>query len=1721
MAEKGNVGELSAQQMADIREEATALGNTVGGISKELKSSVSLLGKLIGENTTAYTEGFKASKTLGEALASVDAKTLASKRQQLDFSNKVRKAEEEATRLQAKANRLRAEMGQMSGKALEAAQRVSRSYERAADTLRDQARSARDITEQFEILNKKVKVFDDLAGFFAEVPGLSKVFGEFQRAADAAGEAASKGGSGFAAGAKELTGALGKGLATFGISTMLKGMKDADERTVDLSRNLNKSADESYRLLKNFNLAAVGIQGLTGAELQKGATILADSLGSTAVSSNSTAKELAGIVKTMGMSTEEAAKQAEFSQATGQDVAKAGNEMRGQIMLSNLRNKTSIKYQAIMKDVANTSNATKLLMQGQGVNITKAAIEAKKLGTTLEGISKIGASMLDFESSIAAELEAELLTGEEINNEKARALALQGNQLGLAKELERSGVLTKFANADNVLQQEALAKAYGVSKDEMADMVIKSRALKEMGAADSKDLQKKYRIELDKVEALKKQADLTKTKLDQEKYLTAEKNLQEKIGGEELERQLQNQTLQEKQAEAMSKLAEGMDAMLPLLRLIGRAFTYISTHARVLADILKGIASLWFIKKLLNFGKNITNVGDKVKETATKVAGTKKALSPKQLAAGFGGKAAMGAGAIPPAGGAANSGGMLSSIASKVAKTGIGSKIAGSTLGKVAGKALTGVGNVATGVANAAAKANPFKAATNAIKGPLGKIGKFMGPVFSILASIGSVYGEISDAKALQAAGKDVDSSALGKRMVKGGAYPLVNGAMNFLPGFGTAFSIVDGLLSLVGMSPIKFITDGIVDLLPADTFKGLGDLALGSSAKPKEKELPKHAKGGIFTSAQAGIIGEAGPEAVIPLGALYAKFDQLITATSRMGTPLEGLYAKMEQLTAVASKPSISLTGIYTKMDQLIAATSNKPNTKETKPETVNSLTGLYAKMDQLIAVTNKPVTPISLAGIYAKMDQLIAATSSKPITKEVKQETADPLTGLYAKLDQLIAATNKPVIKEAKTEIVIPLTGLYAKLDQLIAVVSKPTTKEAAPEITISLTGLYAKLDQLIAATTKPIAKEAAPEITISLTGLYAKLDQLISVASKPVIKETIPEIVIPLTGLYAKLDQLIAAATKPITKEVAPEINIPLTGLYAKLDQLIAVISKPIIKEVAPEITIPLTGLYAKLDQLITAVSKPTTKEVLPEINIPLTGLYAKLDQLIAVVSKPTTKEVLPEINIPLTGLYAKLDQLIAAISIPTTKEVLPEITIPLTGLYAKLDQLIAAATKPITKEVAPEITIPLTGLYAKLDQLIAVVSKPVAKEVLPEITIPLTGLYAKLDQLIAVVSKPVVKEVAPEINIPLTGLYAKLDQLIAIVSKPTTKEVAPEITIPLTGLYAKLDQLITAVSKPIVNQATPEITISLTGLYAKLDQLIAATSKAEITIPLTGLYAKMDQLIAAATKPTTKEAAPEVILPLAGLYAKIDQLIAATGKTEITVPLTSLYAKLDQLIAVTGKTEINIPLTGLYTKLDQLIAVSSTPATTISLTGLYEKIDQLIAATNNKPVVNETKTEIAIPLTGIYAKLDQLIAAAKESVTVIGLDKISSMISSLGEQRSIKKVVDKTPETVEALRNVITPLSTWKDKNKEETKTTPVEEKQIIKPVQTLAAGVGNDTATSLTALYAKMDQLILATKENTAATKETTAAVQKIDINPNLYLGTNKLNETIGLNTHRI
>ena len=124
----------------------------------------------------------------------------------------------------------------------------------------------------------------------------------------------------------------------------------------------------------------------------------------------------------------------------------------------------------VMADVAENTDFFAQFAKDGGDNVMEAAIEAKKLGLNLGTVSNIAESLLDFESSIEAQMEASMMLGRNINTDAARRLALEGDLVGMQKEvMKQVGNEAEF-NAMNTLQRQALADAFGLSVNDLGKM---------------------------------------------------------------------------------------------------------------------------------------------------------------------------------------------------------------------------------------------------------------------------------------------------------------------------------------------------------------------------------------------------------------------------------------------------------------------------------------------------------------------------------------------------------------------------------------------------------------------------------------------------------------------------------------------------------------------------------------------------------------------------------------------------------------------------------------------------------------------------------------------------------------------------------------------------------------------------------------------------------------------------------------------------------------------------------------------------------------------------------------------------------------------------------------------------------------------------------------------------------------------------------------------------
>ena len=347
------------------------------------------------------------------------------------------------------------------------------------------------IKESYTNTVKGLQMIGDVAGKL----GLQGISDAFLDGSEAARQAKLEGGGFFkqmAAAGKEMVFVAAQALLT---ATILAAL-EFNTQITELKTTLGLSAEEAMAMKKEFKDAMYDSDSLAvnTKRMQENLMEINKGMGFQLKVSGENLATSVKLSEYYGLQGKQLKGINDISILTGKSQGKVKNEVLD--VVAARRNETGllIDVKKTMQEVGDVSGYLKASMGGSATAIAEAVTNAAALGMTLEGTAKIADSLLNFESSIQNELEAELLTGKEINLEKARMYALTNDYVGLQNEVaSQVGSLAEF-NLLNRLQAEAMAKAFGMTKDEMSEMLmtqeIAGRSAEELTAAGRKDLAK-------------------------------------------------------------------------------------------------------------------------------------------------------------------------------------------------------------------------------------------------------------------------------------------------------------------------------------------------------------------------------------------------------------------------------------------------------------------------------------------------------------------------------------------------------------------------------------------------------------------------------------------------------------------------------------------------------------------------------------------------------------------------------------------------------------------------------------------------------------------------------------------------------------------------------------------------------------------------------------------------------------------------------------------------------------------------------------------------------------------------------------------------------------------------------------------------------------------------------------------------------------------------------
>lgn len=295
-------------------------------------------------------------------------------------------------------------------------------------------------------------------------------------------------------------------IALAGAVMLLKKGFELDQETTDLARNLGISKDEARGIHTELMTVAetTKVVGANTAELTKSYMELASGLGSAKLVTKELAETQVLLTKSFGLAGEEATAFQKMSMVSGKTAEQNVAAIKG---ITDEMTGGMMNYKEVMKDVAGTSKAVQATFKGNIGQLTKAVITAKKFGKTLDEVKSITDGLLDIEGSLEKEMEARVLTGKDLNLDKARELALNGKiDESMEEIMNQAGGYTEIM-AMAPYQQEALAAATNMTVDQLVKGVEQQQLYNNL----SKDLGRTIKTASDlRAEDLANLSDATK-----------------------------------------------------------------------------------------------------------------------------------------------------------------------------------------------------------------------------------------------------------------------------------------------------------------------------------------------------------------------------------------------------------------------------------------------------------------------------------------------------------------------------------------------------------------------------------------------------------------------------------------------------------------------------------------------------------------------------------------------------------------------------------------------------------------------------------------------------------------------------------------------------------------------------------------------------------------------------------------------------------------------------------------------------------------------------------------------------------------------------------------------------------------------------------------------------------------------------------------------------------
>jgi hypothetical protein len=288
--------------------------------------------------------------------------------------------------------------------------------------------------------------------------------------------------------------------------------------------------------------------------------------------SDETLGSLSVLVAKTGTSTENAAKlQGIFEQTAGVSAETAANM---QMQVASLAQQAGVSPKEVLDDMADSAEVTSKFFKGDINLLKQQVIQAHRMGSSLEKMAKTAEALLDFEGGIEEELTAATFVGGQFNLNRARALAMEGKMAEAQEEtlnqIQRSGDFSK----QDYFTQTQLAKASGMTVEEINKQLGMREKLAHLSEADKKAAE----------EAMNQGLDISNIKKEDLAQKTKEFAEQQKINGQVTEMANQFKNIA---AQLGGTLMPIIQALVPVIEMAFKPIEWAIAGIKMFIDGLK------------------------------------------------------------------------------------------------------------------------------------------------------------------------------------------------------------------------------------------------------------------------------------------------------------------------------------------------------------------------------------------------------------------------------------------------------------------------------------------------------------------------------------------------------------------------------------------------------------------------------------------------------------------------------------------------------------------------------------------------------------------------------------------------------------------------------------------------------------------------------------------------------------------------------------------------------------------------------------------------------------------------------------------------------------------------------------------------------------------------------------------------------------------------------